>query len=169
MNRTNDTAEPLRRGLAVLALLAVSSRPFPLRTRNRTSPLRVDHSVSRRATVPITLGVGHTFEGGVEVTGNRLSYSLQSGQGQGRPVRREPPRQRPQSRRERSTGGRLPPGPLADRLAVAPRSRPTTHSFRQDRRPLHRAATRRDPVPDGYVQAEDGRRPLPPVDEPDHA
>ena len=36
-----------------------------------------------RATVPITLGVGHTFEGGVEVTGNRLSYSLQSGQGQG--------------------------------------------------------------------------------------
>ena len=36
-----------------------------------------------RATVPITLGVGHTFEGGVEVTGNRLSYDLQSGQGQG--------------------------------------------------------------------------------------
>lgn len=36
-----------------------------------------------RATVPITLGVGHTLEGGVEVTGNRLSYSLQSGQGPG--------------------------------------------------------------------------------------
>ena len=36
-----------------------------------------------RATVPITLGVGHTFEGGVEVTENRLSYSLESGQGQG--------------------------------------------------------------------------------------
>ena len=33
--------------------------------------------------MPITLGVGHTFEGGVVVTGNRLSYSLQSGQGQG--------------------------------------------------------------------------------------
>lgn len=30
-----------------------------------------------RATVPVTLGVGHTLEGGVEVTGNRLSYSLQ--------------------------------------------------------------------------------------------
>lgn len=36
-----------------------------------------------RATVPITLGVGHTLEGGVEVTGNRLSYSLQSGPGPG--------------------------------------------------------------------------------------
>ena len=43
---------------------------------------RVD-DLTFRATVPITLGVGHTFEGGVEVTGNRLSYGLQSGQGQG--------------------------------------------------------------------------------------
>ena len=43
---------------------------------------RVD-DLTFRASVPITLGVGHTFEGGVEVTGNRLSYSLQSGQGQG--------------------------------------------------------------------------------------
>ena len=125
--------------------------------------------VTFRATVPITLGVGHTFEGGVEVTGNRLSYSLQSGQGQGARLGARPPRQRPQSRRERSTDGRLPPGPLADRIAPAPGSRRTTHAFRQDRRPLHRAATRRDPVPDGYLQAEDGRRPLPPVHEPDHA
>ena len=36
-----------------------------------------------RATVPITIGVGHTLEGGVEVTENRLSYNLQSGAGPG--------------------------------------------------------------------------------------
>ena len=39
--------------------------------------------ITFRTTVPITLGVGHTFEGGLEVTGNRLSYNLQSGQGEG--------------------------------------------------------------------------------------
>ena len=33
--------------------------------------------------MPITLGVGHTLEGGVEVTGNNLSYNLQSGPGPG--------------------------------------------------------------------------------------
>ena len=35
--------------------------------------------VTFRATVPITVGVGHTLEGGVEVTENRLSFNLQSG------------------------------------------------------------------------------------------
>ena len=36
-----------------------------------------------RATVPITIGVGHTLEGGVEVTENRLSYNLMSAPGRG--------------------------------------------------------------------------------------
>lgn len=36
-----------------------------------------------RATVPVTLGVGHTLEGGVEATANSLSYNLQSGPGRG--------------------------------------------------------------------------------------
>ena len=39
--------------------------------------------VTFRAKVPITLGVGHTLEGGVEVTENSLSYNLQSGPGRG--------------------------------------------------------------------------------------
>ena len=39
--------------------------------------------VTFRAAVPITLGVGHTLEGGVEVTGNNLSYNLESGPGPG--------------------------------------------------------------------------------------
>ena len=34
-----------------------------------------------KATVPISLGVGHTLEGGVEVTSNDVGYSLQSGTG----------------------------------------------------------------------------------------
>ena len=33
--------------------------------------------------MPITIGVGHTIEGGVEVTENRLSYNLLSGPGRG--------------------------------------------------------------------------------------
>ena len=36
-----------------------------------------------RATMPITLGVGHTLEGGVEVTENRLAYNLMAGPGRG--------------------------------------------------------------------------------------
>ena len=39
--------------------------------------------ITFRATVPITIGVGHTLEGGVEVTENRLSYNLMSGPGRG--------------------------------------------------------------------------------------
>ena len=39
--------------------------------------------VTFRAAVPITLGVGHTLEGGVEVTENNLSYNLESGPGPG--------------------------------------------------------------------------------------
>ena len=57
-------------------------------------------------------GVGHTFEGGVEVTGNRLSYSLQSGQGQGARFGASPPRQRSLDRDET---GRLAAAFLQDR------------------------------------------------------
>ena len=37
--------------------------------------------VTFKATAPITLGVGHTLEGGIEVTSNDIAYTLQSGAG----------------------------------------------------------------------------------------
>ena len=70
-----------------------------------------------RATVPITLGVGHTFEGGVEVTGNRLSYSLQSGQGQGARLGAGPLA----SVLNRDEGGRLAAAFLQDRWLIGSR------------------------------------------------
>ena len=73
--------------------------------------------VTFRATVPITLGVGHTFEGGVEVTGNRLSYSLQSGQGQGARLGASPLA----SVLDRDEGGRLAAAFLQDRWLIGSR------------------------------------------------
>ena len=73
--------------------------------------------VTFRATVPITLGVGHTFEGGVEVTGNRLSYSLQSGQGQGARLGASPLA----SVLNRDEGGRLAAAFLQDRWLIGSR------------------------------------------------
>ena len=70
-----------------------------------------------KATVPITLGVGHTFEGGVEVTGNRLSYSLQSGQGQGARLGASPLA----SVLHRDEGGRLAAAFLQDRWLIGSR------------------------------------------------
>lgn len=70
-----------------------------------------------RATVPITLGVGHTFEGGVEVTGNRLSYSLQSGQGQGARFGANPLA----SVLDRDESGRLAAAFLQDRWLIGSR------------------------------------------------
>ena len=37
--------------------------------------------ITFKATVPITLGVGHTLEGGIEVTAHDIAYNLQSGAG----------------------------------------------------------------------------------------
>ena len=73
--------------------------------------------VTFRATVPITLGVGHTFEGGVEVTGNRLSYSLQSGQGQGARLGADPLA----SVLNRDESGRLGAAFLQDRWLIGSR------------------------------------------------
>ena len=70
-----------------------------------------------RATVPITLGVGHTFEGGIEVTGNRLSYNLQSGQGQGARLGASPLA----SVLNRDEGGRLAAAFLQDRWLIGSR------------------------------------------------
>ena len=70
-----------------------------------------------KATVPITLGGGHTFEGGVEVTGNRLSYSLQSGQGQGARLGASPLA----SVLHRDEGGRLAAAFLQDRWLIGSR------------------------------------------------
>lgn len=70
-----------------------------------------------RATVPITLGVGHTFEGGVEVIGNRLSYSLQSGQGQGARFGARPLA----SVLDRDESGRLAAAFLQDRWLIGSR------------------------------------------------
>jgi len=70
-----------------------------------------------KATVPITLGVGHTFEGGVEVTGNRLSYSLQSGQGQGARFGANPLA----SVLDRDESGRLAAAFLQDRWLIGSR------------------------------------------------
>ena len=73
--------------------------------------------ITFRATVPITLGVGHTFEGGVEVTGNRLSYSLQSGQGQGARFGANPLA----SVLDRDESGRLAAAFLQDRWLIGSR------------------------------------------------
>ena len=48
------------------------------------SPLAEDNHVEDitfKAAVPITLGVGHTLEGGIEVTAHDIAYNLQSGTG----------------------------------------------------------------------------------------
>ncbi len=67
--------------------------------------------------MPITPGVGHTFEGGVEVTGNRLSYSLQSGQGQGARLGASPLA----SVLNRDESGRLAAAFLQDRWLIGSR------------------------------------------------
>ena len=77
---------------------------------------RVD-DLTFRATVPVTLGVGHTFEGGVEVTGNRLSYGLQSGQGQGARLGASPLA----SVLNRDESGRLAAAFLQDRWLIGSR------------------------------------------------
>ena len=82
-----------------------------------------------RAAVPITLGVGHTLEGGVEVTENNLFLQPAVRTGPRRPSRRKPAHRRPQSSREGPVGGRFSPGPLAAWLSAAPGPRHPPDQF----------------------------------------
>ncbi len=137
---------------------------------SNNNPAAEDNSVEDltfKASVPITLGIGHTLEGGIEVTSNDIAYGFQSGaigRGGGETTLADVLNQ--------SAGpadGPVPPRPLVARVASARGSRGSPHALRPDEHELHRASTRRDILRERPLQAEGRGRPLPSVHQPDHA